>query len=669
MMKSRDEKPKNEEISVEAEMDSITNDNITDEADKKPARKISPYLEMITVIVFLVIVLIFKFRPLFARLNKLVFWSLGDELYFWHWRYWVASQFFRTFLHAQPFSLWNFIYFGILANSGFPEAGNIFDLIFISLPLNKIFPYPMFYNIKIMLILIFNGWAAYYVIKRLTGNYGASIICSLFILMNPYVFYMVNISRLRAAILGFMILCIFYVYRVSVDFKWKDTILSGVFLALTSVIYWFYGIFLLWIIILLVIGKAILLYRQKNKKAIKTLIVRVGVIIGIFAVFAMIFFLPYKTGTISLNYPDLKFFIPFPSLDRALSETSTRFNEYRFPWVTARLILSDSIVVTFHFSLVLCVAALFAFKGRRKLSFFFLALFIIFMILSYGPYLKVSESRDIGEFARIAGHPIPLPYKFLFHYLPPVSRLQHPDRFLSISAIALMFLAGMGITEIYNYLNRKKLLLRYLVFVILAIPLLYNLPARRTEKTIPLICELRIPSIYREMGKQDYVYGIVECPWEKNIDRLNFYQTFHKKRFYSSWCMNMLGGVEFLHQGNLYEICRPDEFLKSNKFIEYLKKSPDGEDVIFTQKDIREVSMSGYRYIILHEWDFPSSCMENEPHPRSRKDSYLKVKSKLEGMLGKPEKHWEIRFVFDGRGVPTPVRMIPYEMSVFKLED
>jgi len=659
----KEETPDEEEVKEEKKEAELLK-----EVPEKPSFKVSPYLETTAVIIFLGIILFIRFRPLFSQLNNMVFWSLGDELYFWHWRYWVSKQFFQTFLNAEPFSLWNFIYYGILANSGFPEAGNVFDLIFISLPLNNLFPYPMFYSIKIMLILIFNSWAGYYVIKRLTGNYGSAIICSLFILLNPYIFFMINKSRLRAALLGFMILCIFYLYRTSVDFKWKDTLLSGIFLVLTSVIYWFYGIFLIWTIILLLIGKGILLYREKKKREIKTLLVRIAVIIGIFAISALFFFLPYETGTISLNYPDLKFFIPFPSLDKALSETSAQFNEYGFPWVTARLILSDSIVVTFHFSLIICLAAIFAFKGKRKLSFFFLVLFIIFLLLSYGPYLKASESRDIGEFARIAGHPIPMPYKFLFHYLPPISRLQHPDRFLSVSAIALMFLAGMGITQIYNYMNKREMISRYVVFIILAGPLLFNLPAMRTEKTIPMICELRIPKIYREMAKQDYIYGVIEVPWEENIDRLNFYQTFHNKRFYNSWCTNMLGGFEILPQGKLYEICRPDEHMESNKFIEYLKKSPKGEEINFTEKDIRELSLSGYRYVILHEWDFPSSRTENEPHPKSRKDSYLKVKNRLEEMLGKPEEQWEVKLVFDGRGIPTSVRMVPYKISVFKLE-
>jgi len=430
--------------------------------DARPTAGISPYGETIAVILFFSVLLVIVFRPLFLHINDLIYWARGHDSYFWHWRYWVSARLFEAYLHAKPFNLWNLVYYGVLANSGFPEVGNISDLLFISYPLNKIFSFPAFFNIKVLLILLFNGWAAYFAVSRLTKNYGAAIVCGIFIIFNPHIMMMVNISRLRAALVGFMILFIYYFYLLMVKSTWKNAVLAGIFLSFSAIIYWFHGVFLVWTALLMLTAKLFLLWREKKKKEIMPLLGKAAVTFAILAVVFFLFFLPYQRGTVSLRMDDVKFFVPFPSLDEGIANHDEQLNRWGFPWLAVRLILADSNILKFHFSILFIIAALFAFRGKRKLALFFLVIFIFFTLLSYGPYLKMSANRDLGEFVRIRGTPVPMPYKFFFQFVPPTSRLQHPNRFLSMSAIALMFLGGIGLAQILKMLE-KTTILKHLV--------------------------------------------------------------------------------------------------------------------------------------------------------------------------------------------------------------
>ena len=741
--------------------------------------KISPYSETIAVLLFYFILLLVIFRPLFLNFNDLIFQARGDDFFFWQWRAWMSGELFTTFLKAKPFHLFNLLYYGVFANSGYPEVGNVFDLLFISYPLSKLISFPAFHNVKCILFMLFNGWAAYFAISRLTKNYGAAVVCGIFIIFNPHTMMMINISRLRASMLGFMILFIYYFYMFYIKPTWKNAILSGIFLAISSLFYWFHGIFLVWTAVAMVIVKIFTIMRKSGKKnkssyepdnlkkrvagrplppaedvntstedsllqssrtasapggdanesltqgaenlccpvdgsdllrngekqetadnvttqgagapcypidgtsslqignknrkesdnnSLFPFLIKTVLIFAILAAVFIPFYLPYAKQTVSMQMDDVKFFIKFPPLQEGLRQHQEFLNKDGFPWMAVRLILTDSSTLKFHFSFLFMLAALFAFKGKRKFAFFLLAVFIFFSLLSYGPFLKLSAKQDLGEFAMQNGNPIPMPYKFFFENIPPTARLQHPNRFLSMSAIALMFLGGMGLSALFDLL-RKTTFLKYLPFLLATGGMLITVPSRTPDLYLPSISSITVPRIYNELGKDNEQYGIIEFPYHNNLDRISFYQTFHHKKSPGTLSVNLYNNLRELPDSPLKYISGSvNEFEQSN-FNRFIKESAQGKETELTVEDLREMKAMGYHYVILHEWDFPFEGEETDMNAGKRKQSYLRTGQKLEEIAGKPERYWEVRHRFVLQDIPVETWIEAFEISVFRLDN
>lgn len=696
--------------------------------------KLSPYSETIAVLLFYFILLLVIFRPLFLNFNDFIFQARGDDFFFWQWRAWMSGELFTTFLKAKPFHLFNLLYYGVFANSGYPEVGNVFDLLFISYPLSKLISFPAFHNVKCILFMLFNGWAAYFVIGRLTKNYGAAVVCGIFMIFNPHTMMMINISRLRASMLGFMILFVYYFYMFYIKPTWKNAVLSGIFLAISSLFYWFHGIFLVWTAVAMVIIKIFTILKKSGKKnqaanesnnskkratgktpspaennndvktgsahgsavlrngdqinpggleppptgnenrktsnqnSLFSFLIKTALIFAILAAVFIPFYIPYAKETVSMQMDDVKFFIKFPPLQEGIRQHQEFLNKDGFPWLAVRLILSDSSTLKFHFSFLFMFAALFAFKGRRKFAFFLLAVFIFFSLMSYGPYLKLSAKQDLGEFAMLSGNPVPMPYKFFFEYIPPTARLQHPNRFLSMAAIALMFLGGMGLSTLFDLL-RKTAILKYLPFMMISAGMMITVPSRIPDLYLPSISSITIPQVYRELGKDTELYGIIEFPYQNNLDRISFYQTFHHKKTPGTLSVNLCNNLRELPDGWLKFITGPvNEFEQSN-FNRFIRESSQGKDSQLNFEDLREMKTMGYRYVILHEWDFPFEGEETDMDARKRKHSYLRARQKLEDIAGKPERYWEIRHRFVLQDIPVGTWMEAFEISVFRLDD
>ncbi len=779
---------------------SLTGEPVSDISLSSSPQKytpISPYSKTVAVLLFYFILILVVFRPLFLNFNNLTFQVLGDDFYFWQWRAWMSGELFTTFLDAKPFNLGNLLYFGVFANSGYPEVGNVFDLLFISYPLSKLISFPAFHNVKCILFMLFNGWAAYFAINRLTKNYGAAVVCGIFMIFNPHTMMMINISRLRASLLGFMILFIYYFYMFYIKPTWKNAVLSGIFLAISSLFYWFHGIFLVWTALVMIIVKIFTIIKKSGKKnrsaneldnskkqiaggplppaenntddsigsapgsasgsavlqngdqiihgglkipdnamiqgdqmipggletaptgnitsgsdllrngekqktadntgtqwaeapspptdnnpslqrrederkgdknSLFPFIIKTVLIFAILAAVFIPFYIPYSKQTVPMQMDDVKFFINFPPLQEGLQQHRDFLNKDGFPWLAVRLILSDSSTLKFHFSFLFMIAALFAFKGKRKFAFFMLAVFIFFSLLSYGPYLKLSAKQDLGEFAMLNGNSISMPYKFFFKYIPPTARLQHPNRFLSMGAIALMFLGGMGLSNLFNLL-KKTSLLKYLLFILVVPGMLLAVPSRTPDLYRPSICNTMVPRIYKDLGKDNENYGIVEFPYQNNLDRISFYQTFHHKKSPGTMSVNLFNDLRELPNGWLKYMSGSISDFEQSNFNRFIKESFRGKDAVLTVEDIREIKKMGYRYIILHEWDFPFEGEKTDSDVRKRKQSYVKTRQKLEDIAGKPARYWELRHKFILQDIPIGTWVEAFEISVFRLDD
>lgn len=630
-----------------------------------------------------ILVFLIAYYPFSVNIHKMV--AVGPPartfLMFWMWREWVSIYFVRAYLHARPFSLWNLIYYGILSNGSLPETGNVSDILFISYPLKQWFSlsFPLYYNIKFIIILLFNSFAGYFAIRRITKREDAGIICGVFMAVNPFLVMMLAKARLRAGILGFAILCIYYLYELTRKPDIKTAILCGLFLGLSSIFYAFYGIFLLWIIAFVFIGKAVLELFRKKPVEIWRFFKMLMVVFVAFAIIVLPWMVPYFTShkKESGEYQafGVKFFRDLPTPEEIFDPDFLNNPDNR-SLHPLRLIMVEQMPLRFYFPVFFSLFAMFAFFKPRPLVFLLIFIFLLFYILSLGPYLKLSENPEIQGFYRTQdGGFISLPYLLFFKYVPFISRLHHPDHFLSFSSIALLFLAGLGLTNVFNFFQKrgKLVFVNYALLIALvaylAVGMRWYHPRTRYQ-----MCNIEIPGQYYAIAKEPFC-GIYEVPipdftpgMEEIYDRTEFYQSIHGKKY-----------IQSRHPGLALQIPKPGgkpwmfprDFDKlrrdNNRFQKYLLKCHEGEKPEYTGKDIEQVKKLGYKYVILHKSEFDrASRAKNRGKEEQETFNYYEMTKEHFINSGYFE-FMDDEIEYPTNFIPVDDNFMDYEISVFKM--
>ena len=180
----------------------------------------------------------------------------------------------------------------------------------------------------------------------------------------------------------------------------------------------------------------------------------------------------------------------------------------------------DLIIVIYLGWVALGLALLgFALHRRRKETAIWWWILVVFWVFSLGPYLHVD-----GEYVRVAGRTVPLPFLPFFEAFPIFSRISHPFRFVVPAMLGLGILAGdgarlllRGLSPAARMIGTACLVGAITAEVLLASPAVWPLP--RAEATIP--------SAYDELEAPGAVLDLpITVP---NLERAvyTYYQTAH----------------------------------------------------------------------------------------------------------------------------------------------
>lgn len=94
-------------------------------------------------------------------------------------------------------------------------------------------------------------------------------------------------------------------------------------------------------------------------------------------------------------------------------------------------------------ALALCAADLRRRRGGLGAAPAWATLGLVFTVLSLGPFLYVG-----GEWVKLAGGQVPLPYYALFRWVPGFTAVSHPYRFAVGTSLALCVSAGLGVARL-----------------------------------------------------------------------------------------------------------------------------------------------------------------------------------------------------------------------------
>ena len=165
---------------------------------------------------------------------------------------------------------------------------------------------------------------------------------------------------------------------------------------------------------------------------------------------------------------------------------------------------------------------------------------VIFAIFTLGPLLQIKGRFlfPLDNLLREQGIPqdvtFPLPFALL-HYIPFLKANRVPNRFSIILCLALAVLVGFGVLALLRKLPKSRRGLTLAVGALLLIVVLFD------QLAVPLpLTDARIPAPYRAIAAEEDDFAVMTIPfgWRDSFGtkgsertQVQYYQTLHHKRF------------------------------------------------------------------------------------------------------------------------------------------
>ena len=414
-------------------------------------------------------------------------------------------------------------------------------------PLVKLFGFPLYYNVKCILIVVINALAMRWLCGKMGCRPNSAFLGGLLFAFNPWQWFLLSTGRIIEAQTFwpvFFIGSFLSAWGQSDPMKWAR---CGALLALTACNYWFYGHFAVIFVLFFVLYRATAaVLRCIREKKLPSFGLKFSLDIwSSLLLFCLTFSViilpaahPYLTRLFSHdNIPGLV--RPDPG---RVPDVSTLYRQsiaysceafYAFVQPTKGLSTpinppqSISTEATFSANISLMVMLSFlllgtqvTLKNRSRLKFWCWAA-AAFYLLPLGPFLKHKAQLVYWQ-----GHSIPLPYKFFCDHMPLLDKLFWPCQAILLFAIAAAICIAMSLEALRD--NKKFSPQLLAVITIAAVILPFSEALQR--KQLPWPSTKLAPAIYEHtQQKQNLSESVIfvplgRRPWQATSDyNHNFY--------------------------------------------------------------------------------------------------------------------------------------------------
>jgi len=489
------------------------------------------------------------------------------------WFYWFVKD---SVLNGRSFFHTDYIFYPI-GKDVVLQVGNYLEAL-ISIPFQLALGFPAFYNVFTLLILALNGYCAWLLIREMTGSWAASWPMGLFYAVNPYIGREIFLGQTQQAMIFWFPLYLLFLHRLLQRPARRDALWAGVILALTCATYWFYGIFLMVLTLMVgipALGRRSGIAGEKRGDAIRMLFWALGAFAVVVAPFAWYF-------------------------------VSYYFTHQGFPGVSGRAPLASSTLghsMDLDYPLFFCPVLTWLailpllFRGKQPTPWPWLAALGLFFAWSLGPFLRWE-----GGLLDLGGQVVSGPFLWAYRHLPLFSRFHWPDRILPIVFLILIFLGGNNLGRILARIRARgwRAILGAVVTVLIIGQWLLPYP-RYYHLSFPWPTD-RVPEVspfYHWLAGQP-PGAIIELPlW--HVQGATLLQMVHHHK--------MLGGIR---EADLVAPAYRD-FVADNSLLRYFSSlfpfdsPPKGR--AFLESDRDRLRQLGFRYVILQK----RSCAEKPP--------------------------------------------------------
>jgi hypothetical protein len=559
--------------------------------------------------------------PVIEHRNEIVVG--GGELGGWLWRYWW--HFTEADALDQLDVSWVERWTQLIALGRHPETGNILDVLFLSWPLSHFMDFPAHYNVKVILVLTLDGLCGYVLARRFVRSRIVALAAGLVAVVNPLNVQDINGSGLRQTILWWLLLYPIFLDRAARRQRLSDGLLAGLCAGMAASWYWFYGLFAG---IFTVIYLAwILLSRRVSMRGFFRWTIPMVVLAVLVAAPFVSPYLNQAEGASTL--PEMSFFLPFPRYE-TIAAAPLRPQTYqenvlaslhrtvRSSWA-ADYILYPTSERTMPVA-VLFLGLLPALVRRRNLFWAFVYLF--FYAASLGPFLKLETLRDASEVFRIGQDwVVRMPFAWLFHWVPGMSRLFGPYRLASFAIVAAVVLLAYGLAAIPASSRRGFVLRTSVCLLAMGLTMLQALYRFEVENVpegsfqpsrwrAPIkVSRIVVPDFYQNLDSTR-MEGIIELPLGREQDLLCYYQTFHRQKVYRSWATSGAVPPVLAKNGGgepgarlRYLVRQLPMTFPGAEMLESISSQPEKVEIETIDRNaVGKLAVAGaYRYLVVHE--------------------------------------------------------------------
>lgn len=609
----------------------------------------------------------------------------GGELGGWLWRYDWHFRSLEGLVHADlpPVRMWKeFVSLG-----RYPETGNILDVLAFNYPLERWFGFPASYNLKILLVLVGNGVAAYSLGRYVSGSVSAALAACAIAVVNPLTLQEIQASGLRQAVLWWVLLYPALLDRALRRRTLGAGLLAGACFGLSGAFYWFYGLFTgiftgVWLVKHLV---------AERKRLDWAGLVRgvAGVGIGVILA-AGPFILPYAIpeggggaqggggGGGAAQLPEMTFFLPYPAFDTVINAPMRPATYAENVLASINRTVGSSWSATYpvdptlNESLPLVVIALGVLPAMvRRRSWGWLAIWLFFYIGTLGPFLRIGSGDARNVFRVFDDYVVRLPYTWMFQFIPGMSRMFAPYRLASYVVVASVALVAVGMARV-----PRRGWLWPLVFLATVAQPMYRWgkgavnegDADSRDFRSPIKANrIRVPEFYQELASEKLT-GIVELPLDQQQDLVCYYQIIHGQKVYRSWASPAAVPPPLRPQDAGGDVGAQLRFQARADVVngpiptmwQSISRDPEHTDLApLSSSDMPKWARSGnYRRVIVHERGYYLV------DPKRGSTLYLAAARRLAEALGQPVEHIvEIRKGDPARpefGVPIAGDLVPW---------
>lgn len=356
------------------------------------------------------------------------------------------------------------------------------------------------YNALLVVLLALGGYGAFLLARHLTGDQLASWLAGFLAMANPYVLFEASVGRMDQASVGWLFLALLAFLRLLERPGVRRGVVAALATFAATISYLGYGQILMLALAGILVGRLASQRRWPDRDTL----VGLGSMGGVFLLLMSPLLWTFGSSMVELDATSVQHVsLPFwlgdegqlTEVERVISRGSAPLASFLLTWGgrdDARLILPLT---------VLALAALGAVRNPRARTWVVLAL--VFLVLSLGPYLRLRPMDDPSAW--------PMPAILLYDFVPTMSRMRFPSRFLVMVWASLIVLVAYGLAGLRQWLGRRSWVPWVLVG---AAALTVAEPLARGVISLPLPSGYppRPSTYYSEALAQHPHYAIVSVP-------------------------------------------------------------------------------------------------------------------------------------------------------------